>query len=105
MKNKLPFKYLKILIPLIILIGIVSYVLIIFSFDSIEETHYDINYFFISPLFFIGILSSGLYSIVYFKKSFIYDLSYGITRKNSYLKYIEENQSKIKIDFATQILN
>ena len=86
MKNKLSSKYSKLLIPLLILIGIICYVLIIFSFDSIEETSFDMNYFFILPLFFIGILSSGLYSIIYYKKSFVYDLSFGITRKNSYLK-------------------
>lgn len=89
MKNKLSSKYSKLLIPLLILIGIICYVLIIFSFDSIEETSFDMNYFFILPLFFIGILSSGLYSIIYYKKSFVYDLSFGITRKNSYLKYLK----------------
>lgn len=88
MKNKLLSKN-NLLISVVCLIGIIFYVLVVFSFDSIEEIKYHHNYYLIAPLFFIGILASGFYSIDYFKKTIGYNLSFGVTRKQSIIKYLK----------------
>lgn len=88
MKNKLLSKN-NLIVSFVCLIGIIFYVLVVFSFDSIEEIKYHPNYYLITPLFFIGILASGFYSIDYFKKSIGYNLSFGITRKQSFSKYLK----------------
>lgn len=89
MKNKLLSKNKLFFIPFISLIGIILYVLLVFSFDPIEEINYDKKYYFILPIYFIGILSSGLYSIIYFHSTFKYNLSFGITRKKSFKNYLK----------------
>lgn len=90
MKNKILFKNSLLLIALLAIIGIILYVLIIFSFDF-DKLTFDVKYCLIAPIFFIAILASGLYSIDYFKTTFFYNLSFGLTRKenmNSYFKTI-----------------
>lgn len=88
MKNKALFKNSFLLISLLSIIGIILYVLIIFSFDF-EALSFDSNYNLIAPIFFIAMLASGLYSIDYFKTTFLYNLSFGLTRKENMDRYFK----------------
>ena len=77
-----------IILSLLAIIGIILYVLVVFSFD-LDETTFDSTFYLICPLFFVSILGSGIYSINYFNKVINYNLSFGITRKTSLMKYIK----------------
>ena len=89
MKNKMLSKQTLLIASIVAFIGIIVYVLSVFSFDSIEEISYNKHYYLIAPIFLIGILSSGLYSILYFNNTIKYDLSFGITRKESFKSYLK----------------